>query len=331
MTTETTISKSMSAAGNMAKYDAACKCLLAEKIILAWIMKYCVAEYTDCSISQIASHCIQGNPQIAETPVMPDETNSPKIHDTGVEDTTITEGTVTFDIRYFALLPHSDRQVRLIINAEAQNDFYPGYPLVKRGIYYCSRMISAQYGTEFTDSHYEKIQKVYSIWLCMNPPEFRKNTITKYAVTQENMFGTVKEPVQNYDLMTVIMICLGKSQETSGNRLLDLLNILFASDMNKNEKKEIMQRDFQIPMSKQIEGRLDDVCNLSKGVWEKGLEKGLEEGLEKGMEKGLEKGILSSIHSLMESMGWSAEQAMDALKIPSDKKHEYLSKLSAFH
>ncbi len=129
------------------------------------------------------------------------------------------------------------------------------------------------------------------------------------------MFGTVKEPVRNYDLMTVIMICLGKNQETSGNRLLDLLNILFASDMNKNEKKEIMQRDFQIPMSKQIEGRLDDVCNLSKGVWEKGLEKG----------------ILSSIHSLMESMGWSAEQAMDALKIPSGKKHEYLSKLSAFH
>ncbi len=54
--------------------------------------------------------------------------------------------------------------IRLIINIEAQNDFYPGYPLIKRGIYYCSRMISAQYGTEFKNSHYENIKKVYSIW-----------------------------------------------------------------------------------------------------------------------------------------------------------------------
>ena len=35
-----------------------------------------------------------------------------------------------------------------MINVEAQNDFYPGYPLVKRGIYDCSRMISPQYGRE---------------------------------------------------------------------------------------------------------------------------------------------------------------------------------------
>ena len=34
----------------------------------------------------------------------------------------------------------------MIINIEVQNDFYPGYPLVKRGIYYGGRMLSAQYG-----------------------------------------------------------------------------------------------------------------------------------------------------------------------------------------
>ena len=71
---------------------------------------------------------------------------------------------------FFAVAPVSGELIRLIINIEAQNDYYPGYPLIKRGLYYCSRMISAQYGTEFTGSHYEQIKKVYSIWICINPP-----------------------------------------------------------------------------------------------------------------------------------------------------------------
>lgn len=322
MTIETTISKSIKASADMAKYDAACKRLLAEKIILAWIMKNCIWEYAGCSIAQIADQYIQGTPQVGEVPVMPDETNAPRIQDTGVEDTTISEGSITYDIRYFARLPQSDSSVHLIINAEAQNDFYPGYPLIKRGIYYCSRMISAQYGTEFTNSHYEKMKKVYSVWLCMNPPKYRENSITSYALSESSIHGSVQEPPQNYDMITVIMICLGKSGQKSGNRLLDLLNVLFSSDMKQTDKKMILQNDFQIPMTEQLEGRMDDVCNLSKGVW--------NEGMQKGIEKGIEKGILSAIQNLMESMEWSAEQAMDALKIPASDKPAYRSKLSIF-
>lgn len=65
-----------------------------------------------------------------------------------------------------------------------------GYPLVKRGFYYCARMISEQYGTVFTDSEYEKIQKVYSIWICPSPEKKRKNGIFKYHTVEETVFGT---------------------------------------------------------------------------------------------------------------------------------------------
>ena len=70
---------------------------------------------------------------------------------------------------------------------------YPGYPWIKRGIYYCSRMIFSQYGTEFAESHYENIKKVYSIWICMNPPKSRENSITRYYIAKENLVGSVKE------------------------------------------------------------------------------------------------------------------------------------------
>ena len=68
-------------------------------------------------------------------------------------------------------------------------------------------MISSQYGTEFTETQYEKIRKVYSIWICPNPPKKRENTITRYCVQEENLVGQVLEQKENYDLLTVVMIC----------------------------------------------------------------------------------------------------------------------------
>ena len=62
------------------------------------------------------------------------------------------------------------------------------------------------------------------------------------------------------------------------------------------------------------------MCNLSKGVEERGIAKGMEQGMkkgmEKGMEKGLEKGILTSLRGLMASMGLTVDQALSALQVP---------------
>ena len=54
------------------------------------------------------------------------------------------------------------------------------------------------------------------------------------------------------------------------------------------------------------------MCNLSKGVWEKGRFDG----------------ILSSIKNLMKNTGWSVEQAMAALKVPDADRPKYLERLS---
>lgn len=313
MELETTIAEAIDTADDKAKYDAACKKLLAEKIILAWIMKNTMKEYSSFCVEKIARNYIEGTPQIAEIPIAPDQTNKTRISGTGVEDTTITEGTITYDIRFFAILPNSKDHVRMIINVEAQNDFYPGYPLIKRAIYYCSRMISAQYGTEFTKSHYEKINKVYSIWICSNPPKERQNSITRYSITEENLFGNVKEAYENYDLVTAIMICLGKPDSKDTNQLLQLLDVLLSSDSSKEEKKKLLQDNFNIPMTEQIERTVSEMCNLSKGIEEKGIEQGIEQG------------VLSSIKNLMESTGWTAERAMEALKIPAKEQSKYLS------
>lgn len=79
MDTETTIARNIRIADNNAKYDAACKRLLSERIILAWIMKNCLQEYKNCDIKDIAEKYIEGTPQVAELMVSPDETNTGSI------------------------------------------------------------------------------------------------------------------------------------------------------------------------------------------------------------------------------------------------------------
>ena len=89
-----------------ASYDAACKRLLSEKSILAWIMKSCLEEYRDCDIQKIAETYIESQPQVGEVPVAPDETNAARVRGVSNEDTSLTEGTVTYDIRFLASARH---------------------------------------------------------------------------------------------------------------------------------------------------------------------------------------------------------------------------------
>ena len=307
MKVENMLAKNITAIGVNASYDSACKRLLANKVILAWIMKSCLEEYANCSIQEIMEQYIEGEPDIGQVPVNMDEkVLSEQIETASVEDNSVYEGTVSYDIRFYANTPGTGERNRLIINIEAQNDFYPGYPIVKRGIYYCSRMISSQYGVEFTESHYDRIKKVYSIWICMNPPKYRRNSINRYFIKEEKLIGDVSERKENYDLITTVMICLGESNDKNSLGVLRLLEVLLSSERGVEEKKEILQKDFSIEMTKTIEREVSIMCNLSKGV----------------EEKGVEKGILFSIRNLMETMGWSAEQAMGGLKIPEEEREK---------
>ncbi|MCM1296699.1 MAG: hypothetical protein NC311_14270 [Muribaculaceae bacterium] len=319
MEQETTLAQSIRVAADRASLDAACKRLLSEKILLAWIMKSCLEEYKDSTVEEIAQRYIDGDPVIDAWAMQPDEMAPTRIQSIGQEDTSLNEQTITYDIRFHAIAPSTGEMIRLIINIETQNKFRDGYPLLKRAIYYCSRLISSQYGTEFTHSQYGKIKKVYSIWLCADPPKAYRNTITRYRMTEENMVGLVKEPVQDYDLLTVVLLCLGGPEDENYNGILKLLDVLLSKEIHFREKQQILQEDFDLAMTEQMEQEVLNVCNLSQGVWERGMEKGREEGRAEGAFQNM----LASIQNLMNNVGWSVEQAMSALNIPEAERPKY--------
>ena len=84
-------------------------------------------------------------------------------------------------------------------------------------------------------------------------------------------------------------------------------------------------------MTLAMEREVTVMCNLSKGVEEKGMAKGLAKGMMEGMAKGITEGmakgmtngILASIKNLVKNMGISVEQAMTVLEIPEAERQNY--------
>lgn len=78
--------------------------------------------------------------------------------------------------------------------------------------------------------------------------------------------------------MTVIMVCLGNENKENHKGILRLLEVLLSNEKQANEKKKILSEDFEIAMTKILEKEVQEMCNLSKGVEERGVEKGKIEG-----------------------------------------------------
>lgn len=256
-------------------YDAACRDVLSEQGIAAHIMKTCVEEFKDVPIKEIIRY-IQGKPEVGVVLVNP-QGEVTRIEGLQNESKSETESTVTFDARFTVLAPGTGEVIKLIINLEAQNDYHPGYPLLKRGVYYCARLISSQYGTVFVKSDYGKIQKVYSIWVCVNPTQKTEYSITSYHMKEKNIVGSVEAERQHYDLLNVVMICLGKKKYTELTGLLRLLNMMMVDNyLTKQQKRQILTDEFDVEITPELEKGVAKMCNLSESIEKNGWDKANE-------------------------------------------------------
>ena len=270
---QTNIAHTIDLTADRAKYDECAKKLLTYNAVIAWILKSCTKEFSQYSVQFICDNCLTGDIEISQRSVHQDYLDkntrlngNQRIDGLNTEANSINEQTVYYDIRFKACLPDSDEPVQLIINLEIQLNDTPGYPLVTRGFYYCARMISEQYGTVFTDEHYEKIQKVYSIWICPDPAKKRKNGIFKYHTVEDTIHGTPYTSPESYDLMEVVILNLGDADKESDLEILDLLNVLFSPSTSPEEKKQRLNDDFHIAMTEEFESEVQNMCNLSNGL-----------------------------------------------------------------
>jgi predicted transposase/invertase (TIGR01784 family) len=271
--------------------------------------------------------------------------NPEKITGVNTEDATADEGTVYFDIRFVALLPGTNENVRIIVNVETQNKYNPGYSLVKRGLYYCCRLISAQNETEFSKNDYDNIRKVYSIWICTDAPNYAKNTINRYCIKEENMVGEYKIDSSKYDLINMILLCLDKDSEEAGNKeienkdiepekvenekseILRLLRIVLSEYISTDKRKNILNNDFDIDDKYDLGEEMNCMCNLGEGIRERAMSAGIEKGIEKGISTGKELTQLENIKNLMKNLKITFEEAATALGLSDADKERLAAKI----
>ena len=277
------------------QYDACVKNLLSQEYILAWFLKECTTEFNNFTIDEILKEAFISDVTVSTTAVNQDDEDivePSKLDMANSEDKSSREGTVYYDVRFAVSVPNSDNRVFIIVNIEAQKDDEATLHALKRMVYYASRLISAQKNKCFAKDNYENIRKVYSIWVQMNVPEEKQNTITKYYIGEDALFGNVHEPKEAYDLMNILVLRLGKKQDTK-SKILRLLNILLKSKDAPETKKQILQNDYQIRFDETLEEGVSTMCNLSEGIYEEGKEEGREEGILVTLKQLVDDGILA--------------------------------------
>ena len=260
-----------------AKYDQTMLNVLSDKQVLAWILKRFVSEYEHLPLEEIETKYIE--PETILVSKAGVSRDSSGIKGLSEKDSTQTEGTVYYDIVFQAYYPgNEEEKIGLYINLEAQADYYPGYPLEMRGIYYGARRLTSQLKQINRETNYGCLQKVYSIWLCVgNVPAYESDTVTLYDISKNDIIGSVKRNKDFYDLINVVIIRLNDEAAPEDNTM-KMLQTLFSNQLSKQEKLHALEK-LGMRINDSLEKGVGGSMNLSDYVELKGIEKGRRDGI----------------------------------------------------
>ena len=203
-----------------------------------------------------------------------------------------------------------------------------------------ARMLSDQLGSEFADSDYDKLHKVYSIWICMNAPKRIGNAMTIYRLTKQERVGHVPEECRHYDKLTIVQIFLDSREEYGPpGSLYRLLNVLFSPQLDYQEKERILSREYALEMTEPLRKELEQMGNIGEAILEMGLREGRKQGKKQGRElgirqgkaQGMKRGALQTLSSLVAEGLLTPEKAAEHLGISVEEFFRKTRHLSGLH
>ena len=277
----TEIANAVNAAGDKAQYDTRVKRLLAQKSILAHILVKTIDEFKGMKPEDVVKY-IEGEPSISVVPVEPGLANMEKTDATGqrivglnTENAEINEGLVRFDIIFYVRMPSVDDTKnglsQIIVNIEAQKDEPTEYKILNRAIFYVSRLISSQKERDFVNTNYDDIKQVLSIWICMNMDD---NSLSHIHLTKDEMLKPCNWK-GNLDLLNIVLIGITNEipEHDKKYEMHRLIGALLSSELKEQEKLDIIEHEYNIPISQEFREDVRIMCNLSTGIEERATEK----------------------------------------------------------
>ena len=225
---------------------------------------------------------IEGEPSISVVPVEPGLANMEKTDATGqrivglnTENAKINEGLVRFDIIFYVRMPsivgRKNGLSQIIVNIEAQKDEPTEYKILNRAIFYVSRLISSQKERDFVNTNYDDIKQVFSIWICMNMDD---NSLSHIHLTKDEMLKPCNWK-GNLDLLNIVLIGITNEipEHDDKYEMHRLIGALLSSELKEQEKLDIIEHEYNIPISQEFREDVSIMCNLSQGIEDKAIAK----------------------------------------------------------
>ena len=269
---------------------------------------------------------IEGEPSISVVPVEPGLANMEKTDAAGqrivglnTENAEINEGLVRFDIIFYVRMPSVDDTKnglsQIIVNIEAQKDEPTEYKILNRAIFYVSRLISSQKERDFVNTNYDDIKQVFSIWICMNMDD---NSLSHIHLTKDEMLKPCNWK-GNLDLLNIVLIGITNEipEHDEKYEMHRLIGALLSSELKEQEKLDIIEHEYNIPISQEFREDVRIMCNLSTGIEERATERATK----KATEKTSEKFILN-----MYKKGYTLDQIADVAETGVDEVEAMLKK-----
>lgn len=178
-----------------------------------------------------------------------------------------------------------------------------------------SRLVSSQKERDFVNTNYDDIKQVFSIWICMN---MASNSMSHIHLIKDEML----EPYDwkgNMDLLNIVLIGITDElpQHDEKYELHRLIGTLLSSGLKEQEKLDIIEHEYNIPVSNEIREDVRVMCNLSTGIEERAEERATKRATEKTSEKF----ILN-----MYKKGYTLEQIADVAEISVDAVEAVIQK-----
>ena len=233
---------------------------------------------------------IEGEPSISVVPVEPGLANMEKTDAAGqrivglnTENAEINEGLVRFDIIFYVRMPSVDDTKnglsQIIVNIEAQKDEPTEYKILNRAIFYVSRLISSQKERDFVNTNYDDIKQVFSIWICMNMDD---NSLSYIHLKKDEMLKPCNWK-GNLDLLNIVLIGISNEipEHDEKYEMHRLIGTLLSGELKEQEKLDIIEHEYNIPISQEFREDVRIMCNLSTGIEERATERATEKTSEK--------------------------------------------------
>jgi|GEM_PF-6225052 len=316
------------------KLDGATKKFFSTIEICARILKATMSRFEgdEWPVTRIEQLLRAGNPDDRYIQALNPELKFPEVDD------------VQLDILTRFVIEEDGERELVVVNLESQNEHRLDRDPISRALYYLARMMVNFTQNQFTENTRAKLDKYVSIWIRYDVAASSRDSIQRYRLKEEFVYGTGRS--FDCDYLEVIIVNIPPNGKSSGSEIIDLLSKILANVTPAEKFRKLEEHG--IPCDQNLtevvtemtlgEGMIADAIEQAtkkakkqarKEGLEEGREEGRKEGLKEGRKEGLEEGTVTVKKEiaieLRQEEGFDVARIAKILKVTEEFVQEALS------